>query len=231
MTPTSHRSPPRSGILACLAAACACLALASSASGGALLRPGQTLKQAELTPEERAYYDKLVGGPRIQRAFLATRSYVRLAQEVVSGELPAIQLPDRPDDFDSKYLLSDETVMLNRALVVQLTAKDCQGQGPSCIQQHRGFVEMTPAQTLSRDQLDPIDQAIFDKMTDPHQRDEFLKTRSYVRLCQDLKDHKLAAGALPDEPLGFNTNYLRAGEQDMVDDAISANRLALATRG
>jgi hypothetical protein len=208
-----------------------CLALAAGASGATILRPGQTLKAAQLTPEERAYYDKLVGGPKVQRAFLETRSYVRLCQEAVSGELPAIQLPDRPDSYNSLYLLPDEPVMLNRALVVQLIAKDCQGQAPACIQQHRGFLEMTPAQTLTRDQLDSIDQGVFDKMTDPHQRDEFLKTRSYVRLCQDLKAHKLAAGALPDEPLGFNTRYLRAGEQDMVDDAISTNHLALATRG
>jgi hypothetical protein len=231
MTPTSPKPRRRAEILACLAAISAGLALASGASAATILRPGQTLKLAELTPEERAYYDNLVGGPRIQKAFLATRTYVRLCQEAVSGELPAIQLPDRPDGYDSKYLLPDEPVMLNRALVVQLIAKDCLGQAPACLQQHRGFVEMTPAQTLTRDQLDPTDQAVFDKMTDPRQRDEFLKTRSYVALCQDLKAHKLAAGTLPDEPLGFNTSYLRAGEQDMVDDAISANRLAIAERG
>ena len=55
----------------------------------------------------------------------------------------------------------------------------------------------------------------------------FLITRSYVRLCQQVIDKKLPATKLPDKPLGFSVRYLLPGEANMINEAIAQSVAAM----
>ena len=58
-----------------------------------------SLSPAELTPAEAATYQTLKDADA-QKSFLFTRGYLRLCQKVLAGELPALDLPSLPRDYD-----------------------------------------------------------------------------------------------------------------------------------
>jgi hypothetical protein len=99
----------------------ACLALPAAAIVGtndlqALeLEPSQLITPANMTPVELDYYNKATD-PSVKKNFIATRSYVRLAQKVVDKTMPAEQLPNKPVGFSVQYLLPDEPTVINQAI-------------------------------------------------------------------------------------------------------------------
>jgi hypothetical protein len=70
------------------------------------------------------------------------------------------------------------------------------------------------------------ESAYYQKLTDPVVAKNFLVTRSYVRLCQQVIDHKLPAIQLPDKPLGFSVRYLLPGEATLINTALSESIIA-----
>jgi hypothetical protein len=90
----------------------------------------------------------------------------------------------------------------------------------------------SPAQTLSSSQIvKPADLTqkegdYYRTLSDPEVAKNFLLTRSYVRLCQQVIDHKLPATELPDKPLGFSVRYLLPGEATLINAAISESIIA-----
>jgi len=67
----------------------------------------------------------------------------------------------------------------------------------------------------------------YKKLVDPEIAKNFIMTRSYVRLCQQVTDKKMPAERLPDKPLGFSVRYLLAGEATMINHAISDSIIAM----
>jgi hypothetical protein len=86
-----------------------------------VLSPAQIVNPANLTEKESAYYQKL-SDPEVAKNFIVTRSYVRLCQQVIDHELPAIQLPDKPLGFSARYLLPGEATLINTALSESIIA-------------------------------------------------------------------------------------------------------------
>jgi hypothetical protein len=196
--------------------------LASAQSGGSQLTPAQTVKPDDFTPIERNYYQNL--DATAAKSFIATRSYVRLCQQVLDHKLAALQLPDKPAGFTVKYLLPGEPNVINRALADYLVAK----QNPNHAASARAApFEMTPAQILKPDALSPKELAYYKKLTNPASAKMFIETRSYVRLSQDVVAHKMPAAQLPDKPLGFTRIYLLPGEEAVINEAIAASLVAL----
>ncbi len=180
------------------------------------MTPAQTVTPAELTPKELEYYQTLDAAAA--KDFIATRSYVRLCQQVLDHKLPALQLPDKPAGFSVKYLLPTEANIINRALAEQIAAEQSPGGAAPA---RAAPLEMTAAQILSSAALSPKELAYYEKLTEPSLAKSFIDTRSYVRLAQMVASHKMSAPQLPDKPLDFNRSYLLPGEEAVVDQAIS----------
>ena len=58
----------------------------------------------------------------IRKSFIDTRSYVRIAKLVVDGKYPAAQLPDKPLDFASSYLLPGDEEIDSQAVTASVEA-------------------------------------------------------------------------------------------------------------
>jgi hypothetical protein len=85
---------------------------------------------------------------------------------------------------------------------------------------------LSPAQIVNPANLTEKESAYYQKLTDPVVAKNFLVTRSYVRLCQQVIDHKLPAIQLPDKPLGFSVRYLLPGEATLINTALSESIIA-----
>jgi hypothetical protein len=91
-------------------------------SGTSHLTAAQTISPADMTKTELDYYRTL--DSEAGKSFIVTRSYVRLAKQVVDHKLPPLNFPPRkPEGFTVKYLLPDDATALNQALGDYLTAK------------------------------------------------------------------------------------------------------------
>ena len=86
--------------------------------------------------------------------------------------------------------------------------------------------ELTAGQILKPADLTEKESAYYQKLTDPAIAKNFLETRSYVRLCQQVVDHKLPAIQLPNKPLGFSVRYLLPGEVGVINTAMSESIIA-----
>lgn len=200
------------------AATCALLLMAAQPSfaGDA---PLQMITPAEFTPVEAKFYQTL--DPAAQQDFIATRSYVRISQQVIDRTLPPLQLPDRPAGFSVKYLLPGEPFDLNTALADYITATHG-GKGNL-------VPEMTDAQILQPSDLNPAELSFFQTLDTTEAR-HFIVTRSYVRLCQQVLDQKLPAYQLPDAPPGIRGAYLLAGEEGLISKAVDLSLQDLLRR-
>ncbi len=70
---------------------------------------------------EQQYYDSIKGNATAAQNFLITREYVRKAQAVVAGSLPAASFPaQKPSGFSVAYLLPDDPSTINTALGMYL---------------------------------------------------------------------------------------------------------------
>jgi hypothetical protein len=85
---------------------------------------------------------------------------------------------------------------------------------------------LTPAQIVKPADLTAQESAYYQKLTDQEVKKNFIETRSYVRLCQQVLDHRLPAAQLPDKPLGFSVRYLLAGEANVINSAIAESIIA-----
>jgi|ERR1700674_1736898 len=74
-------------------------------------------------PNERAVYvEMLKTNPTAAKEYLITREYVSVCRQVVANPKIAIDLPDEPDDFNSRYVSREESKMLNQAVKMALSA-------------------------------------------------------------------------------------------------------------
>ena|SRR5665647_1010641 len=82
----------------------------------------ETLKP-QVPPNERAVYvEMLKTNPTAAKKYLITREYVSVCRQVVANPKIAIDLPDEPDDFNSRYVSSDESKMMKKAITLALSA-------------------------------------------------------------------------------------------------------------
>src|SRR5262249_15132709 len=86
------------------------------------LAPSQLVNPADLTKDEADFYGTLKD-PDEARAFIVTRSYVRLCQAVIDKKSPAAGLPPRPSAFKVAYMLPGEAEMINDAIGESVVAR------------------------------------------------------------------------------------------------------------
>jgi len=86
---------------------------------------------------------------------------------------------------------------------------------------------LAPSQILKPTALTAKELDYYKKLVDPNIAKNFIMTRSFVRLCQQVVDKKMPAERLPDKPLGFSARYLLAGEASMINRAISESIVAM----
>jgi hypothetical protein len=86
------------------------------------LTPTQTISPADMTKTELDFYRTL--DSKAGRSFIVTRSYVRLAKQVVDHKWPPLKFPpQKPEGFTLQYLLPDDPTVINQALGAYLAAK------------------------------------------------------------------------------------------------------------
>jgi hypothetical protein len=68
------------------------------------------------------YVEMLKSNPTAAKEYLTTREYVSACRQVVANPKIAIDLPDEPDDFNYRYVSSDERKMMNQAVKLALSA-------------------------------------------------------------------------------------------------------------
>src|SRR5258708_38872788 len=74
-------------------------------------------------PNARAVYEEVLKKtPTAAKEYLATREYVSTGRQVVANPKLAIDLPDEPDDFNSRYVTKDEQKIMKEAIQKALTA-------------------------------------------------------------------------------------------------------------
>lgn len=97
--------------------------LAALASSAAALTPDNL--DPALSAKEQKKYDSLVGNPQEAQSFLITRDYVRKADKVNKGVIPARSFPpQRPTGFTPRYLLPEDALTINDALSKYLLSSD-----------------------------------------------------------------------------------------------------------
>jgi hypothetical protein len=196
-------------------AAVAILASAPMAIGAERVVPmaaSQIITPKDFTPVEADYFKTLDGDAA--KAFLVTRSWVRLAVAVVEGRLPALQFPDKPTSFSIKYLLPTDANYINRAIGMSIHDEQFPGQ-PYLAH------DMTPAQLLSASDLNSAEQSKFQTLTSESDRKNFLQTRSYIRLCRAVVSHSMQPETLPLTPLGYDRAYLVDDDADVAKQALA----------
>ncbi len=78
------------------------------------LSTAQRLQRSELSPVERAEFDKLAGEE--QDSFIDTRSYVRVCRQYLDHQLPKDGLPIKPLGFNPGFLLQGEKAVVDGAI-------------------------------------------------------------------------------------------------------------------
>ena len=79
--------------------------------------------KAQVPPNERATYEEMLKtNPAAAKEYLITREYVSQCRQVVENPNLANDLPDEPDDFNSRYVSKDEGKMMKKAIQLALTA-------------------------------------------------------------------------------------------------------------
>jgi hypothetical protein len=186
-------------------------ALAQTAARVVPMTAAQMIAPPDLTSVEANFYKTL--DEAAAKEFLITRSWFRLCVQVIKHNLPALQLPDKPAGFNVKYLLPTDPNYINRAMGMRLAEETSPNLPPL-------VPEMSPAQTLAPSALTLNEQAKYQMLADPAQRKNFIETRSYIRLCRAVLDHKMAAAKLPLTPLGYDPAYLfEEGDNKAAADA------------
>ena len=77
---------------------------------------------SELTAAATAIYQTLKDAPA-QKSFLDTRGYYRLCQKVLGGELPALDLPNMPRDYNYDYVTKAEQKVVQDPLMKSIAAQ------------------------------------------------------------------------------------------------------------
>ena len=80
------------------------------------------MKPEQLAARERRAYDGLKGDPEAASRYLTTRDYLRTCRKVVARTLPALDLPDIPEDFDDAYISETEEKLIDKAVNMNLAA-------------------------------------------------------------------------------------------------------------
>lgn len=77
----------------------------------------------QVPPNERAKYAEMLKiNPTSAKQYLITREYVSQCRQVVANSKLAIDLPDEPDNFNSRYVSSDDSRMMKKAIQMALSA-------------------------------------------------------------------------------------------------------------
>lgn len=93
------------------------LACASSWAG----TPVGPLSPSQLTDTERSTYQTL-SNQTAQKAFLITRAYLRICKKVVAHEMPPLELPVQPDEYDGGYVSPAEQKQVDAAQMAYITS-------------------------------------------------------------------------------------------------------------
>ncbi len=76
--------------------------------------PVGPLSPSQLTDTERSSFQKL-SDQTAQKAFLITRAYLRICEKVVAHQMPALELPVQPDEYQGKYVSPGEQKQVDAA--------------------------------------------------------------------------------------------------------------------
>jgi hypothetical protein len=91
-----------------------------------------------------------------------------------------------------------------------------------------GNPTMAPEQMMSPADMTSDERDFYRTLNDSDAKN-FIVTRSYVRLCQQVMAHKLPPLALPPKPAGFRTAYLLPEDPSVIDEAMGENVKAKLT--
>ena len=86
-----------------------------------------------------------------------------------------------------------------------------------------------PALALTQNDLTSDERQAYQAVqADPTAARNFLATRDYMRKAKAVVGGSLAASQLPAKPKGFNSRYLLAGDEDIIDQAVTLSVAAMA---
>jgi hypothetical protein len=88
------------------------------------------------------------------------------------------------------------------------------------VAQSAGGSVLASSQILKTADLTPDELYYYNKISEPEVAKNFIITRSYMRICQNIIDNKIPADQLPSRPTGFSAKYLFDGDDDIISAAI-----------
>jgi hypothetical protein len=88
-----------------------------------------------------------------------------------------------------------------------------------------GGTPLAPAQLIKPADLTQQELSFYQTL-DSAAASDFLVTRSYVRLCQQVVDRKLPAAQLPHKPAGFSAKYLLPTDPNVINRALADSIMA-----
>jgi hypothetical protein len=78
--------------------------------------------EPQVPPDERAVHVEMMKtNPTAAKEYLVTREYVSVCRQVVANPKNAIDLPDEPENFNSRYTSGDERKMMTKAIQMALS--------------------------------------------------------------------------------------------------------------
>jgi len=93
-----------------------------------------------------------------------------------------------------------------------------------------GGPPLAPAQMIKPADLTQQEFTFYQTL-DSAAASDFLVTRSYVRLCQQVVDRKLPAAQLPHKPAGFSAKYLLPTDPNVINRALADSIMARQNPG
>ncbi len=83
--------------------------------------PVRPLAASQLTDTERSSFQSL-SDKAAQKAFLITRAYLRICEKVLKHQMPTLDLPVQPDEYDGQYVSPAEQKQVDAAQMAYITA-------------------------------------------------------------------------------------------------------------
>lgn len=194
----------------------------------------------QLSPAERAEFDRLAPGSPEASRFLHTRGFLRYARRVVDGTLPAASLPDLParEDWDRRYLTAEEvTGVVDPALQMRIASRLGPPQQLTAAEHAAlpgdlpAFDPQGRAQPLRPEQLTAAERADYAALAPGSvEARQFLHVRGFLRYARLVVDGKLAPAKLPDLPdkADWDRRFASPGEiKDILDPALAMKIMSM----
>ncbi|MDE2182792.1 MAG: hypothetical protein KGJ78_07200 [Alphaproteobacteria bacterium] len=175
----------------------------------------------QLQPFERTYYDQLLKKSGTDAAnFLATRAYVRQAQDVVDHPDHGLDFPHSPPKgYSVAYLIKGEDFLIAEAV------------GQALYMRMAGLTAATlPPHPLLQTSMTNDEWNKYDALNKdgkPKLAEAYSDTRAYINQCGQVVHYPDRAANLPSQPADYTPRFVSKEDAQLVRAAVQLHQQAL----